>query len=94
MASLNFEYKIMPYTNVVYEKTGALPIPHSETDMLSKGGDVDTKGVKVKGAIASTGKAEEEFEKSVRQIYYYQQSYFRDNQVPQGIFPNFKYEGE
>ena len=43
MASLNFEYKIMPYTNPVYEKTDALPLPHSETDLLSKGGDVDTK---------------------------------------------------
>ena len=60
MASLNFEYKIMPYTNPIYEKTDALPLPHSETDLLSKGGDVDTKELGVEH------KAEEEFEKSVR----------------------------
>ena len=66
MASLQFEYKIMPYASPVYSKTDALPLPHSETDLLSKGGDVDTK------ELGTEHKAEEEFEKSVRQIYYYQ----------------------
>ena len=43
MASLEFEYKIMPYTSSSYAKIDALPMPHSETDLLSKGGDVDTQ---------------------------------------------------
>ena len=60
MASLEFEYKIMPYASSSYAKTDALPMPHSETDLLSKGGDVDTK------EIGTEHKAEEEFEKSVR----------------------------
>ena len=88
MASLQFEYKIMPYSSAQYAKTDALPLPHSETDLLSKGGDVDTK------ELGTEHKAEEEFEKSVRQIYYYQQSYFRDNQVPGGIFPDFHFNDE
>ena len=60
MASLQFEYKIMPYASSVYSKTDAHPLPHSETDLLSKGGDVDTK------ELGTEHKAEEEFEKSVR----------------------------
>ena len=43
MASLIFEYKVMPYTDPVYEKSAGIDMPHSETDMMSKGGDVDTK---------------------------------------------------
>ena len=88
MASLNFEYKIMPYVDGRYERVEALPLPHSETDLLQKGGDVDSLGGK------ASSEADEEFEKSVRQIYYYQQSYFRDDQVPAGVFPQFTYGGE
>ena len=53
----------MPYTDPVYEKSAGIDMPHSETDMMSKGGDVDTKAL---GTGNSDATKEEEFEKSVR----------------------------
>lgn len=38
MASLNFQYKIMPYQNAVYERSAGLDMPHSETDLRAKEG--------------------------------------------------------
>lgn len=60
MASLNFNYRIMPYTNHIYENNEGIALPHSETDLMQQGGDVDSKELGVEH------KAEEEFEKSVR----------------------------
>ena len=42
MASLNFEYKIMPYANYHYPSSKGLNMPHSETDLVQNGGDVDS----------------------------------------------------
>lgn len=53
----------MPYQNVVYEKSAGLDMPHSETDLRAKEGKENQE---------ADHKQEEDFEKSVRQIYYYQ----------------------
>ena len=35
----------MPYTDPRYEKAAGIDMPHTETDLMSKGGDVDTKAL-------------------------------------------------
>jgi hypothetical protein len=74
MNQVAFKYKIVPYARDSVGKIDGFSIPHTDMDVIKEGlDDRDTTG--------QYSDAELEFQNTLRSIYYYQQSYFRDNQV-------------
>ena len=71
MSNLAFNYKILPYASPSLEMKTSFPLQHADTDLLKA----------KKPLLANEDEkslAEAEFEETIREIYYYKQSYFRD----------------
>ena len=79
MSEVAFKYKIVPYVdNGSWGGSNGVRLQHQEHEL----------------PVDQNDKILEELEQSMRSIYYYEQSFFGNRNVPEGIFPTLNYTGE